>query len=124
MDTKEFFLKDAEIISKDLQTKIEKTELHAIKKKAEIDETIENLKKRKISFDADLEKLKATPDDKFDVEMEAFKKNYRTDSFIDDLDVKVTQFAEKTKSFFSDLGDKVSGFYNKHVDKKDKPEQL
>mgnify|MGYP001549439687 CR=1 FL=1 len=124
MDNKEFFLKDADIISKELATKIEKSELQAEKKKKEMDEAIAKLKEKKVNFDADLEKLKTVADDKFEEEMEAFKKKYSTESIIDELDEKFTQFAEKTKSFFSDLGDKVSGFYHKQMDKKDKPEKL
>ena len=124
MEKKEFFIKDAEIISKELVTKIEKAELHAEKKKGEIDEAIKALKEKKVNFDADLEKLKTAPDDKFEDDMNEFKKKYSTESIVDELDEKFTQFAEKTKSFFSDLGDKVSGFYHKQMDKKDKPEKL
>ncbi len=124
MDKKEFFLKDASIISKELETKIEKSELHAVKKKAEIDEAIKSLKQKKVNFDIDLEKLKAVPDDKFEDEMNEFKKKYSTESIVEELDQKFNEFAEKTKTFFSDLGDKVSGFYHKQMDKKDKPEDL
>lgn len=124
MDNKEFFFKDAEIISKELGTKIDKSELQAEKKKQEMAEAIKKLKEKKEDFDADLEKLKAVPDDKLEEEIETFKKKYSTDSIIDELDEKFTQFAEKTKSFFSDLGDKVSNFYHKQMDKKDKPEKL
>ncbi len=124
MDKKEFFLKDAGIISKELETKIEKSELHAVKKKAEIDEAIENLKQKKVDFDADLEKLKTVPDDKFEDEMNDFKKKYSTESIVDELDQKFNEFADKTKTFFGDLGDKVSDFYHKQMDKKDTPEDL
>ena len=122
MDKKEFFLKDANIISKELETKIEKAELHAEKKKEEIDEEIEKLKQKKVDFDADLEKLKTVPDDKFEEESNAFKKKYNTDRFVDELDEKFTEFANKTKSFFNDMGDKVSGFYSKQKGKWDKPD--
>ncbi|MCD4795354.1 MAG: hypothetical protein K8R54_19130 [Bacteroidales bacterium] len=124
MDKKEFFLKDAGIISKELETKIEKSELHAVKKKEEIDEAIENLKQKKVDFDIDLEKLKTVPDDKFEVEMNEFKKKYNTESIVEELDQKFTEFADKTKTFFSDMGNKVSGFYHKQMEKKDKPEEL
>lgn len=124
MDKKEFFLKDAGIISKELETKIEKSELHAVKKKEEIDEAVENLKQKKVDFDIDLEKLKIVPDDKFEVEMNEFKKKYNTESIVEELDQKFTEFADKTKTFFSDMGNKVSGFYHKQMEKKDKPEEL
>ena len=124
MDKKEFFLKDAGIISKELETKIEKAELHAEKKKEEIDEAIEGLKQKKVDFDADLEKLKTVPEDKFEDEMNAFKKKFKTESIVDELDEKFNEFADKTKSFFTDMGNKVSGFYNKQMEKKDKPEDL
>jgi hypothetical protein len=123
MEKKEFFLKDAEIISKELTTKIEKAELQAQKKKQEIDEDIAELKKEKLSFDADLEALKLVPDDKFEAEMTNFKKNHNTEKLLDELDEKLTEFAEKTKTFFTGLGSKVSDFYNKQV-KKDGPEKL
>ena len=124
MDKKEFFLKDAGIISKELETKIEKAELHAVKKKEEIDDAIEGLKQKKVDFDVDLEKLKSVPDDKFEDEMIAFKKKFKTDSIVDDLDEKFNEFADKTKTFFNDMGNKVSGFYHKQMEKKDKPEEL
>ena len=124
MDTKDFFIKDAVIFSKELETKIEKAELQSEKKKVEMDDAIKALKEKKLNFDADLEKLKTVEDDKFEEEMNEFKKKYNTESIIDELDEKFTQFAEKTKSFFGDLGDKVSGFYHKQMDKKDKPEKL
>ena len=82
MEKKEFFIKDAEIISKELVTKIEKAELHAEKKKGEIDEAIKALKEKKVNFDADLEKLKTVADDKFEEEMNAFKKAYSTESIV------------------------------------------
>ena len=122
MDKKEFFLKDADIISKEFATKIEKAELHAEKKKSEIDEQIEKLKKKKIEFDADLEKLKLADEDKFEADFTEFKKKYNTDRFVDDLDEKFTEFAGKAKGFFNDMGDKVSGFYNKQKEKWDKPD--
>ncbi len=127
MENKEFFLKDADIISKEFATKIEKAELHAEKKKSEIDEQIEKLKIKKVEFDADLEKLKVSADESFDADLIEFKKKYNTDRFIDDLDEKFTEFAGKAKGFFSDMGDKASGFYNKQkdkFDKSDKPEDL
>lgn len=127
MDKKEFFFKDANIISKELATKIEKAELHAIRKKEEIDEQIELMKKNKANFDADLEKLKNTADENFDNEYDAFKKKYNTEKLVDELDAKFTEFAEKTKGFLNDLGDKVSGFYYKQkekVENMDKPEKL
>lgn len=124
MDNKEFFFKDADIISKELGTKVEKSELQAEKRKKEMADAIQKLKEKKANFDADLEKLKTVPEDKLEEEIEAFKKKYSMESIIDELDEKFTQFAEKTKSFFSDMGDKVSGFYHKQKDKKDKPEKL
>ncbi len=123
MEKKEFFLKEADIISKEFVTKIEKAELQAQKRKQEIDEDIAELKSKKVSFDADLEALKLVPDDKFEAEMNAFKKKHNTDSIIDELDEKLTEFAEKTKSFFTGLGNKVSDFYNKQM-KKDEPEKI
>ncbi len=127
MDNKQFFLKDAEIISKDLENKIAKAELHAERKKQEIDEQIKKMKKRKVDFDADLEKLKTVSEEKFDAESENFKKKYNTENIVDELDEKFTEFADKTKVFFNDLGDKVSGFYNKQKEKYDtskKPEKI
>ncbi|MCF6366374.1 MAG: hypothetical protein L3J35_09240 [Bacteroidales bacterium] len=122
MEKKEFFLKDAGIISKELATKIEKAELYAEKKKEEIDEELEKLKQKKEDFDIALEKLKTVADDKFEEESNAFKKKYNKDSFVDELDEKFTEFANKTKSFFNDMGNKVSGFYNKQMEKRDKPD--
>jgi len=127
MDKKDFFFKDANIISKELETKIEKAELHAIRKKEEIDEQIELMKQNKANFDADLEKLKAVSDNDFEKEYDAFKKKYNTDKLVDELDAKFTEFTEKTKGFLNDLGDKVSGFYYKQkekIDNLDKPEKL
>jgi hypothetical protein len=123
MEKKDFFLKEADIISKEFVTKIEKAELQAQKRKQEIDEDIAELKNKKVSFDADLEALKLVPDDKFEAEMNTFKKKHNTDSIIDELDEKLTEFAEKTKSFFTGLGNKVSDFYNKQM-KKDDPEKI
>jgi hypothetical protein len=124
MEKKEFFLKDMDIISKELTTKIEKAELQAVKRKQEIDEDIAELKNEKAGFDADLEVLKTVTEDKFEAEMIAFKKKHNTDSIIDELDEKLTEFAEKTKSFFTGLGNKVSDFYNKQVNKNDEPEKI
>jgi len=127
MDKKDFFFKDATIISKELETKIEKAELHAIRKKEEIDEQIELMKKNKAKFDDDLEKLKKVSDDDFDNEYEAFKKKHNTENLVDELDAKFTEFTEKTKGFLNDLGDKVSGFYYKQkekIDNLDKPEKI
>ncbi len=124
MEKKEFFLKDMDIISKELTTKIEKAELQAVKRKQEIDEDIAELKNKKAGFDADLEVLKTVTEDKFEAEMIAFKKKHNTDSIIDELDEKLTEFAEKTKSFFTGLGNKVSDFYNKQVNKNDEPEKI
>lgn len=127
MDKKDFFFKDAAIISKELETKIEKAELHAERKKEEIDEQIELMKQNKAKFDADLEKLKNVSDADFEKEYDAFKKKYNTEKLVDELDAKFTEFAEKTKGFLNDLGDKVSEFYYKQKEKVeniDKPEQL
>lgn len=124
MENKEFFFKDAEIISKDLENKIEKAELQKEKKKKEMEDAILKLKEKKMNFDADLEKLKTLPDDQLEAEAEGFKKKYSTESIMDELDEKFGEFAEKTKSFFSDLGTKVSDFYHKQMDKKDKPEDI
>jgi hypothetical protein len=123
MEKKEFFLKDTAIISKELTTKIEKAELQAEKRKQEIDEDIAELKKEKLSFDADFEALKLVADDKFEAEMNAFKKKHNTENLLDELDEKMNEFAQKTKTFFTGLGNKVSDFYNKQV-KKDEPEKL
>ena len=127
MNKKDFFFKDATIISKELETKIEKAELYAERKKEEIDEQIKLLKQNKTNFDTDLEKLKNVADADFDKEYEAFKKRHNTENLVDELDAKFTEFAEKTKGFLNDLGDKVSGFYYKQkekIDNLDKPEQL
>jgi len=124
MENKEFLLKEIDIIAKELATKIEKAELQAQKRKQEIDEDIAELKKEKLSFDTDLEALKLVPEDKFQAEMTTFKKKHNTDSIIDELDEKLTEFAEKTKSFFTGIGNKVSDFYNKQVNKKDEPEKI
>ncbi|NPA45452.1 MAG: hypothetical protein GXO49_07955 [Chlorobi bacterium] len=127
MDKKEFFFKDAEIISKELETKIEKAELHAIKKKEEIDEQIELMKQNKAKFDKDLEELKKVSNEDFEKEYEAFKKKYNTENLVDELDAKFTEFAEKTKYFLNDLGEKVSSFYHKQKEKienLEKPEKL
>jgi len=124
MEEKDFFLKEAGIISKELENKIEKSKLYAEKKRKELEAEIKTMEEKKISFDKDLAKLKDVPDDKFEAEMKAFKEKYQTDSIIDTLDQKFTEFAEKTKGFLNDLGNKVSDFYHKQVDKKDKPEEL
>ena len=127
MDKKEFFLKDAQIVSKEMDTKIEKAELHAIRRKEAIDEQIELLKKTKQNFETDLEKLKSVKDEDFVKESEAFQTKYKTENIVDELDEKFTEFADKTKGFLNDLGDKVSGFYYKQkekIDNLDKPEQL
>ncbi len=124
MEQKEFFIKEAGIISKELETKIEKSKLYAEKKRKELDAEIKAMEEKKKNFDTDLEKLKEVSDDKFESEMNAFKEKYQTDSIIDTLDKKFTEFAEKTKGFLSSMGDKVSDFYHKQVDKKDKPEEL
>ncbi len=124
MEEKDFFLKEAGIISKELENKIEKSKLYAEKKRKELEAEIKAMEEKKVKFDEDLAKLKDVPDDKFEAEMKAFKEKYQTDSIIDTLDKKFTEFAEKTKSFLSNVGDKVSDFYHKQVDKKDKPEEL
>ncbi|NPA67649.1 MAG: hypothetical protein GXO50_03470 [Chlorobi bacterium] len=124
MEDKELFFKEAQIISKELENKIEKAKLYAEKKRKELEAEIKAMEEKKASFDSELEKLKEIPDDKFEAEMKAFKEKYKTDTIIDTLDQKFTEFAEKTKSFLSDLGNKVSDFYHKQVDKKDKPEDL
>ncbi|NOZ36336.1 MAG: hypothetical protein GXO80_13690 [Chlorobi bacterium] len=124
MEPKEFFIKEAGIISKELETKIEKSKLYAEKRRKELEAEIKKMEEKKVNFDADLEKLKEVSDDKFESEMNAFKEKYQTDNIIDTLDKKFTEFAEKTKGFLSNMGDKVSDFYHKQVDKKDKPENL
>ncbi len=124
MEEKDFFLKEADIISKELENKIEKSKLYAEKKRKELEAEIKAMEEKKANFDSDLEKLKAVEDDKFESEMNAFKEKYKTDSIIDTLDQKFTEFAEKTKGFLTDLGDKVSDFYHKQVGNKDKPEEL
>ncbi len=124
MEERDFFLKEADIISKELEAKIEKSKLYAEKKRKELEDEIKQMEEKKKSFDKDLEKLREVPDDKFETEMNAFKEKYQTDSIIDTLDKKFTEFAEKTKGFLSKVGDKVSDFYHKQVDKKDKPEEL
>lgn len=127
MNKKEFFFKDAQIVSKEMDTKIEKAELYAIRRKEAIDEQIELLKKTKQNFETDLEKLKSVKDEDFVKESEAFQAKYKTENIVDELDEKFTEFADKTKSFLNDLGDKVSGFYYKQkekIDNLDKPEQL
>ncbi len=124
MEQKDFFIKEAGIISKELETKIEKSKLYAEKKRKELEAEIKKMEEKKVNFNADLEKLKEVPDDKFESEMNAFKEKYQTDNIIDTLDKKFTEFAEKTKGFLSNMGDKVSDFYHKQVDKKDKPENL
>ncbi|MCF6183912.1 MAG: hypothetical protein L3J56_04650 [Bacteroidales bacterium] len=124
MEQKDFFIKEAGIISKELETKIEKSKLYAEKKRKELEAEIKKMEEKKVNFNADLEKLKEVQDDKFESEMNAFKEKYQTDNIIDTLDKKFTEFAEKTKGFLSNMGDKVSDFYHKQVDKKDKPENL
>jgi hypothetical protein len=124
MEEKDFFLKEAAIISKELENKIEKSKLYAEKKQKEFEAEIKLMEEKKVNFDKDLSSLKEVPDDKFEAEMSAFKEKYQTDSIIDTLDKKFTEFAEKTKGFLSSVGDKVSDFYHKQVDKKDKPEEL
>ena len=124
MEEKDFFLKEAAIISKELENKIEKSKLYAEKKQKELEAEIKLMEEKKVNFDKDLESLKGVSDDKFEAEMNTFKEKYQTDSIIDTLDKKFTEFAEKTKGFLSNMGDKVSDFYHKQVDKKDKPEEL
>jgi len=124
MEEKDFFLKEAGIISKELETKIEKSKLYAEKRQKEFQAEIKLMEEKKVNFDNDLIKLKDVPDDKFEAEMNVFKEKYQTDSIIDTLDKKFTEFAEKTKGFLSNMGDKVSDFYHKQVEKKDKPEEL
>ncbi len=124
MEDKQFFFKEAEIISKELENKIEKSKLYAEKKRKELEAEIKAMEEKKANFDSDLEKLKNVEDDKFEIEMKAFKDKYKTDSIIDTLDQKFTELAEKTKGFLTELGDKVSDFYHKQVTKKDKPEEL
>ncbi len=124
MEEKDFFLKEAGIISKELENKIEKSKLYAEKKHNELLAEIKQMEEKKANFDKDLEALKTVGDDKFETEMNAFKEKYQTDSIIDTLDKKFTEFAEKTKGFLSNLGDKVSDFYHKQTEKKDKPEKL
>ena len=124
MEGKDFFLKEAAIISKELETKIEKSKLYAEKKHKELEAEIKLMEGKKLNFDKDLDQLKDVADDKFEEEMNRFKEKYQTDSIIDTLDKKFTEFAEKTKGFLNDMGNKVSDFYHKQIDKKDKPEEL
>jgi|GEM_PF-2633757 hypothetical protein len=123
MNNNELFIKEAEILSKEFAAKIEKVELHAIIKKQEIDEEISKLKQKKVDFDKDLEDLKMTGEEQKEEKINAFKKKYKIDNFIDDLDEWVTEFGKKTKMFFDDLGDRVSGFYQKQKEKWDKPDE-
>lgn len=124
MEEKDFFLKEAAIISKELENKIEKSKLYAEKKHKELEAEIKLMEEKKVNFDKDLNLLKDVSDDKFEGKMNTFKEKYQTDSIIDTLDKKFTEFAEKTKGFLNNMGDKVSDFYHKQVDKKDKPEKL
>ncbi len=124
MENKEFFLKKAAIISKEMANNIEKAKLYAEKKQKEMEAEIKAQEAKKANFDKDLEALHAVAEDKFEAEMKAFKEKYQTDTIIDNLDKKFTDLAEKTKGFFNNVGDKVSDFYNKQKNKKDKPEQL
>lgn len=125
METKEFFIKERELKLKELENKIEKEELKAVKKKQEIDEYIAEMKTKKTEFHTALETLKTAGDENWETVKNDFTEKYDNDNFLDEVDEKFKEITEKTKGFLNEMGNKFSGFMNKKSDtpKQETPEE-
>jgi len=121
METKELFIKESELRIKELENKIEKEELKALKKKKEIDEYIEKMKTKKNEFVTAFETLKTASDDNWESAKNEFAEKYNEDNFLDEVDDKIKELTEKTKGFLNEVGSKFSGFMKKSETPKQEP---
>ena len=120
---KKFYLKEAEIRAKEMMTKIDKAELNAEQKKAELDKYVNALKNKHNEYLTSLENLKNTDDNNWKAETEKFETKYGGDSVVDEITEVAKEITETTKGFLTNFGDKVSSFYHKNMEKLDNEEK-